>query len=292
MGWLIVIVVTVTAGVIGAMAAYPFLAVTERTGGEVLVVEGWIPSDAIGGAAAEFGRGQYRYLVVVLGMNEKADSGSQMDKGNHVVDWLTKYGVPSQDIQAISYETGNRDRTYHGAVAVRQWLTAHAHEVKALDVVTAGTHARRSRLLYEKAFGRAISVGVIAIRSGGYDPAHWWRSSEGIREVPFEAIAYLYARFLFSPKQLASSSLYSPTWPLRSETRPHGYVKLESKVCIGSKSPRGSTPSHASSSQNVVPLQSASTIQSVVVDTGPRALPTEGAERVTVNTLLPVTGWV
>jgi len=40
---------------------------------------------------------------------------------------------------------------------------------------------------------------VIALRTGRYDPAHWWRSSEGIREVPFEAIAYLYARFLFSP---------------------------------------------------------------------------------------------
>ena len=199
LGWLIVIAVTVAAGVLGAVAAYPFLAVTERTRGEVLVVEGWIPADAIGGAAAEFRRGQYRYLVVVLGMNEKADPGSQRDKGDHVVDWLTKYGVHSPGIQAISYETGDRDRTYHGALAVRQWLAAHAPEVKALDVVTAGTHARRSRLLYEKAFGLAISVGVIAVRSGAYDPAHWWRSSEGIREVPFEAIAYLYARFLFSP---------------------------------------------------------------------------------------------
>jgi hypothetical protein len=199
LGWLIVVVITVAVGVLGAMTAYPFLAVTERTHGEVLVVEGWIPTDAIGEAAAEFGRGRYRYLVVVLGMNEQADSGSQRDKGNHLIDWLTKYGVPSQGIQAISYETGDRDRTYHGAVAVRQWLAAHAHDVKALDVVTAGTHARRSRLLYEKAFGRGISVGVIAIQSGEYDPAHWWRSSEGIREVPFEAIAYLYARFLFSP---------------------------------------------------------------------------------------------
>ena len=201
LGWLIAIAVAVAAGVIGTSAAYPFLAVTERAQGEVLVVEGWIPTGAIREAAAEFGRGQYRHLVVAVGVvNGKTDLDSVWDKGGHLVGWFKEYGTPLQSIHAIEFETGDRDRTYHGALAVREWLAVHAPDVKAIDVVTIAPHARRSRLLYERAFGRGIAVGVIALRSGGYDPAHWWRSSEGIREVPFEAIAYLYARFLFSPR--------------------------------------------------------------------------------------------
>jgi len=33
----------------------------------------------------------------------------------------------------------------------------------------------------------------------GYDPARWWRSSEGVREVLFEGFAYVYAKCLFWP---------------------------------------------------------------------------------------------
>lgn len=32
-----------------------------------------------------------------------------------------------------------------------------------------------------------------------YDPRHWWRTSEGVRNVVGESIAYLYARFFFRP---------------------------------------------------------------------------------------------
>ena len=31
-----------------------------------------------------------------------------------------------------------------------------------------------------------------------YDPRHWWKSSQGVRSVLDEMIAYGYARFLFS----------------------------------------------------------------------------------------------
>jgi hypothetical protein len=60
-------------------------------------------------------------------------------------------------------------------------------------------HARRSRLLFQKAFGPGIEVGVIAIRDREYNPRVWWRYSEGVKEVLSEGAAYLYARFLFYP---------------------------------------------------------------------------------------------
>ena len=68
-----------------------------------------------------------------------------------------------------------------------------------LDLATLGPHARRSRLLYEKAFGPQVKIGIVALVNREYDPAHWWRTSEGVREVIGEGIAYMYARFLFWP---------------------------------------------------------------------------------------------
>ena len=65
-------------------------------------------------------------------------------------------------------------------------------------MVSLGVHARRSWFLFEKVFS-SVNVGVIAISPNEYDTSRWWLSSEGVRNVISESIAYLYARFIFSP---------------------------------------------------------------------------------------------
>ena len=61
-----------------------------------------------------------------------------------------------------------------------------------------GPHARRSRLLYEEALGGEFKIGIIALADRRFDPEHWWRSSEGVRAVVDDTVAYLYARLYFS----------------------------------------------------------------------------------------------
>jgi uncharacterized SAM-binding protein YcdF (DUF218 family) len=90
-----------------------------------------------------------------------------------------------------------RDRTYSSAVAARDWLAKEGLKPESINVMTMGAHARRSRLLFEKAFGPDVEVGIIPITNREYDPEHWWRSSEGVKEVLSECAAYFYARFLF-----------------------------------------------------------------------------------------------
>ena len=68
-----------------------------------------------------------------------------------------------------------------------------------MNVVTESVHARRSRLLFQMAFGDEVQGGVIGVPSPDYEAARWWRYSEGIKEVISEGAAYLYARFLFHP---------------------------------------------------------------------------------------------
>ena len=68
----------------------------------------------------------------------------------------------------------------------------------SIDVISMGVHARRSWVLFKKAIP-LMDVGVIAITPNNYDTSRWWLSSEGVRNVISESIAYIYARFIFSP---------------------------------------------------------------------------------------------
>jgi hypothetical protein len=54
-------------------------------------------------------------------------------------------------------------------MAVKQWLQEQSLRTMYIDVLTLGPHARRSGLLYEKALGNAVNVGVIAIEDRRFD---------------------------------------------------------------------------------------------------------------------------
>jgi len=92
-----------------------------------------------------------------------------------------------------------KDRTYTSALAVKKWLEQNNAAAAKVDVLTLGPHGRRSQLLFERALGDKVSVGIISIADEEYDAKHWWHTSEGVREVISETIAYVYAKVLFWP---------------------------------------------------------------------------------------------
>jgi len=106
-------------------------------------------------------------------------------------------------VQAAPSLVEHKDRTYYSAVALKEWCASHHQALKSFDVVTLGPHARRSWLLFQKAFGSDARIGIIAVEDPAYEPGRWWASSEGFREVVGEGIAYLYARVLFHPSEPA-----------------------------------------------------------------------------------------
>jgi hypothetical protein len=79
-------------------------------------------------------------------------------------------------------------------VALKDWLHSHGVTETNFNVISLGPHSRRSRLLFEKALGRDCRVGVTTVEEEGYDARRWWQSSEGVRTVLDEMIAYWYAR--------------------------------------------------------------------------------------------------
>jgi uncharacterized SAM-binding protein YcdF (DUF218 family) len=118
---------------------------------------------------------------------------------------LKALGMPPQSVQAVPGRVIGHDRTYHSAVALREWFQQHEMNVRGINIVTENVHARRTRLLFSEAFGPGVAVGIIAAPDPDYDPKRWWRYSEGVREVIGETVAYIYAKFFFYPPRTDSS---------------------------------------------------------------------------------------
>jgi uncharacterized SAM-binding protein YcdF (DUF218 family) len=182
---------------------YPFLAVTQAVDADVLVVEGWVHPYAIRVATEEFKNHSYHRVF--------STGGPVVGKGGYINDYQTaasvgadllkKAGIPAELIQMVPSHVMGRDRTYASAIALRDWLREHDMQVRSLNIVTEGAHARRTRLLFEKALGPDVNVGVIAVDSPDFNAKRWWRYSEGVEDVIDEGVAYLYAKFFFLPSQ-------------------------------------------------------------------------------------------
>jgi hypothetical protein len=202
---LVVILLVAAVGVL-VWGIHPFLAVRDPVPASVLIIEGWSPPYTMKQAAAEFLAGGYQTVIVLrpaFDIGDKYESGRY--SGDFVAALLVEHGVPKERVNTLFPNVVRKDRTYHSALAAKEWLARQSLAIKSLDVATLGPHARRSRLLYEKAFGDEVKIGIIPLDDIEYEPVHWWRSSEGVREVIGESIAYLYARLLFHPSVADSS---------------------------------------------------------------------------------------
>ena len=183
---------------ISVISISPFLAVNHRVNSEILVVEGWLSDYLLEGSINEFKAHNYQLLVT---------TGGPLPAGCHLSEYksyaelgaatLKQLGFDQHLVVAVPTPFKRKDRTYESALALKKWLSNSDLSPKSINVISLGAHARRTWLLFEKALGNTINVGVIAVTDLDYDSANWWKSSEGVRTVIDEMIAYLYARFLF-----------------------------------------------------------------------------------------------
>ncbi len=176
---------------------YPFLAVNSPIAADVLVVEGWVPDRVLEAALAEFRRGSYQKLIA---------TGLPLSLGYHLSEYksfaelaaatLMALGLEKEHVVAVPAPNSLQNRTYTAAVALKQWLLTSDLKVSAINLYTLGPHARRSQFIFKKVLAPDISVGAIAAEPLDYNSQTWWKSSEGVRTVIFETIAYIYARFV------------------------------------------------------------------------------------------------
>ncbi|HEX4122265.1 MAG TPA: ElyC/SanA/YdcF family protein [Verrucomicrobiae bacterium] len=199
-GWVAVLMLLFVSFFLVVVEINPFLSLTERPNPDVLVIEGWVPDYVLLAGWFEFHDGHYSTLLTVGGPFRSSVDLDPDDDYAHLAAYKLKKmvgaGIPVEPVP-VPHEL--RDRTYSSAVAVREWLASKHQTVTSVTVVTMGVHARRSHLLFEKAFGKGVRIGVVSVRDEEYDPKRWWRYSEGVKEIISEGASYLYVRLFFYP---------------------------------------------------------------------------------------------
>ncbi len=194
-------------GALVLKGVYPFLATTHRVNANILVVEGWIHEYAIRAALKEFQSNHYARIFTTGGPVEGTGGyiNDYCTSASVGADLLRKNGLANGSVQMVPSRVMDRDRTYGSAVALRNWFRDHNMAVPGINIVTEDLHARRTRLLFQKAFGKDVQVGIIAVANVGYPANRWWRYSQGLEDVVTELAAYLYARLLFFPPEHSGS---------------------------------------------------------------------------------------
>jgi uncharacterized SAM-binding protein YcdF (DUF218 family) len=193
--WLILFFILLAGVATVVFSIYPFLSPNEPLNGELLIVEGWLPDYAIDEGVALWKSGKYHLCVTTGGPIEKgARFSSFQTEAEFVARQIAAFGIPESLIIVLPSPYVEKDRTRANAFAVRRWLDTHPGEYSTADLLSQGPHARRSWLLYERAFGSRCKIGIIAVEDRDYDQKHWWKYSAGVRSVIGESIAYLYAK--------------------------------------------------------------------------------------------------
>ena len=198
-GWLVVAGCIAISGYVWFISIHDFLAVNKPVSASVLVVEGYVP-DFVLDSVANLWKNNPLLLIVCAGLPIKKGEfccgyGSYADYNaaflrEKEIDSLQVIGAPARPV--------DKDRTYTSALAAKDKLRELGYESGKVDLVCLGTHARRSRLLYRKAFKSGWNIGVLSYPDNNY-PEQWWKTSEGARAVVYEMFAYLYCIIFFRP---------------------------------------------------------------------------------------------
>jgi len=203
--------VSITALIVGlafVLTINDFLAINRRVEANILVVEGWVSgTSAIGEASEEFKRGQYQLLITVGGPTDRGNGNpDQTNLAMLAASQLQELGVDKRFIVVLAVPEVSRHRTYASAVALRNWLNDSGTKTTGVNVFTIGPHARKSLVLFSRALGPGIAVGVIAGTDDDYDPDRWWMSARGIYVIFRKLLGYLYAVTWPFPENLSLSA--------------------------------------------------------------------------------------
>ena len=173
---------------------HAFLAQTSPVHGEYLVVEGWLPDYALEEALQKFRTDGYRMMIT---------SGEPLSRGFALAEYKThaefaraipiRMGGGADSIIAVPSPAVAMDRTYAAAIAVTEWFDRQGGRPSSLDVFSHGAHSRRSGILFQRALGDSVRVGVFSGADRTYDGNRWWKTSRGFQDVVMETIGLTYA---------------------------------------------------------------------------------------------------
>ncbi|MEO7008885.1 MAG: hypothetical protein ABI156_07065 [Caldimonas sp.] len=187
-------------GVVGFLMPHEPAHGLDGHGAGTVVVEGWLDEADLDQAIAALRSRHYERVLVTGGPIESWDDARVWKTYAARAAGYLKVRVPAGvEVIAVPAPATAKNRTYLSALMVREWARSAGVALDAIDLYSAGVHARRSRLVYRLAFGPAVEVGVLAATPPGFDPQRWWSSSAGAKSVVGEALSLLWTECCFWP---------------------------------------------------------------------------------------------
>ena len=199
-GWLLLMVLGLVMSMLVVRNIYPFLAPNNPVGALVLVVEGWLAPDELDQAVQTFKTGSYQRVVTTGGpIVGWPKLFIHSNYAQLAADYLAQHGIPRDAILVVPSPASAQERTFLSAVVFRESAQKLGITLDTIDLFSSGAHARRSRLLFQMAFGPSVRVGILAARPEGYDPDSWWRTSSGAGAIVFQSIGLIWVKCFFWP---------------------------------------------------------------------------------------------
>jgi len=170
------------------------------TGARTLVVEGWLDAPELGQALVALRAGPYERVLTTGGPvpNWPGSAPVWPSYAERAAAYLRANGA-AVPVIAVAAPFTAQDRTYLSALMVRAWAQRAGVRLEAIDLYSAGVHARRSWLVYRMALGDAVEVGVRSARPTDHDARRWWTSSTGAKTTLGEALSLAWTACCFWP---------------------------------------------------------------------------------------------
>lgn len=182
-------------------STYSFLSPQIKPASKTLVIEGWIPETGLKNALEFFENNNYEHMIITgVPITQWTYSSPFSNMADASAGSLKQMFFRDTIYRAIIPSTIYRDRTYGTAISLKMQFPIWGISSDTFDLYSMGAHARRSYLMFSKAFPNA-RIGMITDTDPSFDHKKWWTSSRGFRTVSGEFISFVYSYLLFDPDE-------------------------------------------------------------------------------------------
>lgn len=94
LGWIVIILTVIFSSIICIHILHPFLAMSARIDGDIMVVEGWMPDYALQKAVDDFKNGSYKLLVT---------TGGSLVQGSYLAEYGTVTELAAATITKMDF---------------------------------------------------------------------------------------------------------------------------------------------------------------------------------------------
>jgi hypothetical protein len=105
---------------------------------------------------------------------------------------LVTMGIDSTVIIAIPGKKAIINRTLKSAIAFRNWLRTSDIDIKGINIISQGTHTRRTLMIYSKILHKKYSIGIISLPDYDFNYSRRYRVLKTLRET----LAIIYYWFI------------------------------------------------------------------------------------------------